>query len=291
MLAACLQRRSAAHLDLDRRLHAGQGRIEPDLDLLLGKAAKLGIVVAGRLELGERQRAVVQDHRRGVMTGDERIELAFVSRQLAVHVESGLPQRHAQCLDLDGIDRVLFEKIEQRRRHALHQRGGGPQPQRDLLELPAPAEIVGRELRLPAVGVAVVEAAVLGGEELARRQELLLREQRRQQAGERAAALMKFYRRGSPRRERAGGLAAGEAERLRHGLGVEAAQPSDRRRRAEWAEHAGSVEAAGAERRIIEPDTDAGRDLGSGGNRHEQVAPRACVALGDRQGGRDHLRE
>ena len=78
------------------------------------------------------------------------------------------------CLDLGGIDRVLLEKIEQRRVHALHQRRRRPQPQRDLLELPAPAEIGGRELRLPAVGVGVVEAAVLGGEELARRQELLL---------------------------------------------------------------------------------------------------------------------
>jgi hypothetical protein len=167
---------------------------------------------------------------------------------------------------------------------------GRPQPQRYLLELPAPSEIAGRKLRLAAVGVAVVEAAVLCREELARRQEVLLREQCRQQPGERAAALMKFHCGRSPRGERAGGLAAREAECLRHGLGIEAPQPSDGSRRAERSEHAGSVEAAGAERWIVEPDPDTGRHFRSGGNRDEQITSRPCVAFGNRQGRRDHLR-
>ena len=121
------------------------------------------------------------------------------------------------------------------------------------------------------------------GEEFAGGEEILLGQQRRHQARQRAAALMEFDRRRCPGREGAGRLAAGEAERLRHGLGVEAAQPPDRGGGAERPEHAGPVPAAGAERRIIDADADPGRDLAAGDERDQQVAARQPVALGDRQ--------
>src|SRR5258708_15873804 len=46
-----------------------------DLDLLGRGAPHFRIVVAGGLELRERQLLVVQDHRRGVMPGNQRVEL------------------------------------------------------------------------------------------------------------------------------------------------------------------------------------------------------------------------
>ena len=101
---------------------------------------------------------------------------------------------------------------------------------------------------------------------------------------------MEFDRRRSPRGERPRRLATRKAERLRHGLGVEAAQPSDRCRRAERPEHTGSVEAAGSERRIVEPDPYAGRHLASGGGRHQEIAAGQIVTFGDRQSRRHHFR-
>ena len=143
---------------------------------------------------------------------------------------------------------------------------------------------------LPPLAVGVVEAAVLGGEKFAGREKLLLGEQRRHQARQRAAALMEFHRRRAPRRECAGRLAAGEAERLRHGLGVEAAQPADRGGGAERAEHARAVPAAGAERRIIGADADPRRHLEARRQRDQEIAAGRAVALGDRQRRRHHLR-
>ena len=104
MLAARLEGRAVGHLDLHHRLRAGQRGIVPDLHALLREPAQLRVVVARGLELGERERAVVQDHRRGVVAGDQRVELALVAGKLAVHVESGLAQRHAHRLDLGGVD-------------------------------------------------------------------------------------------------------------------------------------------------------------------------------------------
>ena len=184
-----------------------------------------------------------------------------------------------------------FARISNRRGvHALHQRRRRPEPQRDLLELPALAEIADREVELPAVGIGVEQAAVLGGEEFARRHELLLREQRRHQAGKRAAALVEFHRRRAPGREGAGGLAAREPEGARHGVGVEAAQPAHRRGGAERPEHARPVPAALPEFRIVEPVADPRRDLAAGGDGDEQVAAGIAVLVGDRQRRRDHLR-
>src|SRR5262249_52055987 len=81
------------------------------------------------------------------------------------------------------------------------------------------------------------QAAVLGGQKFARRQKVLLGQQRCHQPGERAAALVELHRRRSPRCEGAGGLAAGEAERPGHGLGVEPAKPPYRRGGAEGTQH------------------------------------------------------
>src|SRR5207342_3945929 len=101
---------------------------------------------------------------------------------------------------------VLFDEIEQRSVHALDRRGGRPQAQRDLFELPALSEIGGDGFGAAAIRICIVEATVLGGQEFARRQKLLLGQQRRQQPGERAAALVELHRRRSPRREGAGRL-------------------------------------------------------------------------------------
>ena len=121
----------------------------------------------------------------------------------------------------------------------------GQSRKRDLFELPAFAEIGGDRLGLAAVRIGVEQAAIFRGQKFARGQELLLRQQRRHQARERAAALMEFHRRCAPRREGAGRLAAGKAERLGHGLGVEPAQPADRRGSAERTENARPVPALG----------------------------------------------
>ena len=175
----------------------------------------------------------------------------------------------------------LLDDIEQRGVHALNERRRRPQPQRDLLELPACAEIGDRGVGLAAVDVGVVEAAVLGGEEFARRDELLLRQQRRHQPRQRAAALMEFHRRRAPGGEGAGGLAAGEPERPRHGVGIEFEQRADRRRGAERTDDAGPVPAARAEFRIIETEADPRRHLAAGRDGDQQSAAGESVALGD----------
>jgi hypothetical protein len=160
----------------------------------------------------------------------------------------------------------------------------------DALKLPARAEIGRGEIRFAAVHIGVVEAAVLGGEELARGKEFLLRQQRRHQARQRAAALVEFHRRRAPCGERAGGLAAGEPKGARHGVGVEFQQRPDRRRRTERTKNAGAVPTAGAEFWIIGADTDPRRHLASRGDRGEQRAPAQSVALGNGQRRRHDLR-
>ena len=269
MVAARRQRFSVRHLDLDHRLHAGERRVGPHLDLLGGRAPQHRIVVARRLELGERELAVMQDDGGGVMGRDERVELRLVAGELAVQVEDRLVEADAQLLHLGGIDLVPLDEIEQRGIHALDRGGRGPQAQRDLLELPALAEPGGRELGLAAIRIAVVEAAVLGGEEFARRQKILLGQQRRHQARKRAAALVEFHRRGAPGREGAGRLAAGETEGFRHGVGIEATQRADRRRRPKWTQDPRPVPAARAHRRIIRPDADPRRHLEAGRERDQ----------------------
>ena len=143
------------------------------------------------------------------------------------------------------------------------------------------AEIGRGEIRFAAVHIGVVEAAVLGGEELARGDEFLLRQQRRHQSRQGAAALVEFHRRRAPCGKGAGGLAAGEAKGARHGVGIEFEQRPDRRRRAERTEDAGAVPAASAEFRIIGADADPRRHLASRRDRGEQRAAAQPVALGN----------
>ena len=176
---------------------------------------------------------------------------------------------------------VFAEQIEQRRVHALNERRRRPQPHGDALELPAAAEIGRGEIRFAAAHIGVVEAAVLGGEELAGGDEFLLRQQRRHQSGQRAAALVEFHRRRAPGGERAGGLAAGEPEGARHGVGIEFQKRPDRRRRAERPEDAGAVPAARAKFRIIGADADPRRHLTAGRDRGEQRAAAQSVAFGN----------
>ena len=100
---------------------------------------------------------------------------------------------------------------------------------------------------------------------------------------------MEFHRRRRPRREGAGGLAAGEAERLRHGVAVEGAQAADRRGGAERAERARPMPALGAEHRIVGADADPRHHLHAGDQRDHELAAGRAVALGDRQRRRHHL--
>ena len=151
MLAACREFAAVAHLDLGSRLHASERRVGHDLDVFGRGALERGVVVTGRLELRQGERAVVHDHRRGVVRGDHRLELALVAGKAAVQVEGGAAQAHAHLLHACRIDAVLLDQIKQSRVHALERRRRGPQPQRNLRELPARAEIGGGERRYPEV--------------------------------------------------------------------------------------------------------------------------------------------
>src|SRR5262249_22104807 len=199
------------------------------------------IVVTRGLELRQRQRTIVKDRSRRIVRRNERLEFSVVARKAAVHVESGLAERDDEFAP--GRRRLTRDQIEQRRVHALKKRCRWPQSQRNLFELEALAELGGRKRRVAAIGIALVEATIGRGEELLRRQKPRLRQQRPQQPGGRAGALVKFRGRGPQGRDRAGGLAAGEADRPRHGIVVEAKEPPDRGGSAEWPEHARAMPA------------------------------------------------
>jgi hypothetical protein len=85
---------------------------------------------------------------------------------------------------------------------------------------------------------------------------------------------MEFHRRGSPRRKGAGRLAAGQTECLRRRIGIEPAQPADRRGGAERPKHARAMPTFSAEGAVIETDSDPRRHLASGRDGHEEVAAR-----------------
>src|SRR5213080_1430751 len=169
---------SPVHVDLDCRLYFAQRRIGTYLDLLRCRPPHLRIVVARGLKLGQRELLIVQDHRRGIMTGNQRIELSLVSRKLAVQIERRLAQGNTNLFHLGGIDFVPFDEIEDGGVHALDRGSGWPKAQRDPLELPAPSEVGSDRLRLAAIRVNIVKAAVRGGEKFACRQKLLLSEER-----------------------------------------------------------------------------------------------------------------
>ena len=170
----------------------------------------------------------MEDDGRSVMAGNQRVELALVLRELAVQIECRLAQCDAHFFHLGGVDLVLLDEIEHRGIHALNRRGGWPQAQRDLLELPAFSEIGGDGLGAPTIGIDVEKPPVPCGQKLARGEKLLLGQQRRHQAREGAAALVKLHRRCPPRCKGPGGLAPREPESLGHGLGVEAAKAANR---------------------------------------------------------------
>src|SRR5262249_52713217 len=128
-----------ADVDLDYRLYLAQRRIGTYLDLLGRRAPHVRVVVARGLELGEREFLIVQDHRRGVMTGNQGVELAFVLRELTVEIKGRLAQSHANFFHLGGIDFVPFDEIEDRGIHALDRGGGWPKALRDTLRPPVPS--------------------------------------------------------------------------------------------------------------------------------------------------------
>ena len=98
---------------------------------------------------------------------------------------------------------------------------------------------------------------------------------------------MPLDRRRAPCGERAGGLAAREAEGARHGIGIEAAQPSHRGGAAERSDHAGTVPPFLSERRVVESQADARRHLQPRDQRGEKIGARGVVARRDRERRRD----
>ena len=85
-------------------------------------------------------------------------------------------------------------------------------------------------------------------------------------------------------------MAARQPERLRHSIGIEPAQPADRRGGTERTEHARTMPAFGAEGAVIEADPDPGRHFATAGDGYEEVAARCAVTLGDGQSGRHDFR-
>src|SRR5262245_53165740 len=144
----------------DYGLDAGQRGVHPHFHLLRGEARKLRIVVARRLELGERQRAIVQDRGRAIVGREQRFELAVVAREDPVHVDAGLVEGDAQLLHLVEGHAMLFHQVEHGGDEALYGRSGRPQPQRDVLELPAPAETLDRGVGTPAARIRLEQAPV-----------------------------------------------------------------------------------------------------------------------------------
>ena len=71
-----------------------------------------------------------------------------------------LNQYHTETIKLSF---VLFDEIEHGGVHALDRRGGRPQAQRNLLELPAFSEIGGDRRGTAAIRIDVEQTAVLGG--------------------------------------------------------------------------------------------------------------------------------
>ena len=133
-------------LDLHDRLRAVDRRFGADLDLLGCEAPQVRVVVTRRLELRRGQRAICRIDGGGVMRGKQRLELALVGRRTRRAGRTPLAERDADLAHPRRIGPVLVHEIEQRGVHALDRRRRGPQPQRDLLELPALAEIGGGRL-------------------------------------------------------------------------------------------------------------------------------------------------
>src|SRR5690349_997370 len=142
------------------------------------------------------------------MRRKQRVELAFIARENAVHLVGGFAEPHSDFAQTLGCYVMLLDKIEHRGDEALYGRCGRPQAQRDMLELPTFAKPAQRSFGLPAVRVRVVKPAIGRGEKFLRREEAAFGEQRRHETRERAAALMELDGRRAPRGEGTGRLTA-----------------------------------------------------------------------------------
>src|ERR1700738_1397402 len=92
---------------------------------------------------------------------------------------------------------------------------------------------------------------------------------------------MKFNGRGAPGCKRAGRLTPSEPEGPCHGLRINSQEPAYRRGAPERPEHAGSMPATGAKGGIVTSHPNPGGDFEPGGERHQQIATRKRVALGN----------
>src|SRR5262249_48268934 len=90
MVAARGEGGAVAKNYFDLGLRAADARIGAEVDLIRGEGAECRIVVALRSELRQTQRPVMQDRRRGIVGGQQRLEFPFVGRKAAMHVESAL---------------------------------------------------------------------------------------------------------------------------------------------------------------------------------------------------------
>ena len=153
-----------------------------------------------------------------------------------------------------------------------------------------PARRVGERLLGAEIGAVRQREALLAFDEIGPARKAARREPRRQQAVLRRLAGMERLAHRAELRLQPGGLRAGDAERARGGLGVEAEQAGAGRRGAETADRAGRVKAeivmARAHRRA---DPAGGLVAGDKGGDH--VAPAALALLGEgEQAGQDRDR-
>ena len=125
-IAAHFDRSPVRGLGFNDRFDALERFVFFHFDALGGESFELRIVVALGLELRKRELPVVQDDGRRVMRGQQRFELAFVTREDAVHLVGGLAHCHAHFSQVTELDRVLLDEIEKRRDHALYRRRRRP---------------------------------------------------------------------------------------------------------------------------------------------------------------------
>src|SRR5262249_61925250 len=90
---------------LDLGLRTGKRCVGANSDLVRSEGAQHRIVVTRRGELRQAERAVVQNGRGSVVSGQQRFEFALVGGETAVHVAGALAQRnhdaaYARSLDL-----------------------------------------------------------------------------------------------------------------------------------------------------------------------------------------------
>ena len=82
MLATHVDSLAVGRFRFHRRLHAGERGIQLHLHLFRRELAQLRILIARRLELRQRERLVLQDHRDDVVGREQRLELALVAGKI-----------------------------------------------------------------------------------------------------------------------------------------------------------------------------------------------------------------